>query len=170
MADFFEIIYQATGNEEGLRTYRANRDYNKATQENELLRMQTDPNSFINKFALNGGLFNRTPAEDFAGVSNFENLKAAINDYSRRVQEIVDKYNPDAKIDGTFKGKAGQELTSFVVATKGLLMAYVKLIEKWNEELDAAYEKYQAGDVQIQQNVQSDAQAVQQAAQNVSLG
>lgn len=117
-----------------------------------------------------GGFVANVFGDDFAGVSNFEDLKEAISKYSREVQEIVKEYDERARLDTTFKGKAGEELHTFVEATKELLNAYVKLIEKWNEELDDAYARYQAGDVQIQQNVQSDAQAVQQAAQNVSLG
>ncbi|MBR6136828.1 MAG: hypothetical protein IKQ06_01580 [Bacilli bacterium] len=131
-----------------------------AVNSNNNLRFQTQVGGFVaNVFG-----------DDFAGVSNFEDLKEAISKYSREVQEIVKEYDERARLDTTFKGKAGEELHTFVEATKELLNAYVKLIEKWNEELDDAYARYQAGDVQIQQNVQSDAQAVQQAAQNVSLG
>lgn len=166
MADFLEAIFEAAGGQEGLNTYRSNRDYNKSVKENERLRLQTELNvSFDGFFPVM-----RFNNEDFAGVSNFENLKAAITKYSNRVQEIVKEYDETVKLDATFKGKAGEELHSFVVATKSLLSAYVRLVEKWNEELDDAYERYQAGDVQLQQNVASDAQAVEQAAQNVSLG
>ena len=106
----------------------------------------------------------------FAGVSNFEALKTAITNYANKVQEIIDEYDTKADLEQTFKGKAGEEMTTFIAATKSLLDAYVKLVTKWKEELDDAYEKYQQGDTSLQSNVASDAQAVEQAAQNVSIG
>ena len=166
MADFTETILSVIGNKDALDTYRANRDYKDATKQNEYLRTQTA----LNMSTKYGGLFPTFNSTDFAGVSNFEALKAAITRYSQNVQRAVNEYKANAPIDSTFKGKAGEELHSFVDATKELLDAYVKLIEKWNEELDVAYEKYQTGDALLQKNVVDDAQAVQQAAQNVSLG
>jgi len=164
MADVMEYFYKMVGDEEGLKNYTANRDYRNASKQNDYLRTQTELNMSFN------GLFPSFNSTDFAGVSNFDALKAAITKYSQNVQDAVDEYKAKAPIESTFKGKAGEELHSFVEATKGLLDAYVKLIEQWNDELDSAYERYQQGDVQLQQNVASDTQAVQQAAQNVSLG
>lgn len=106
----------------------------------------------------------------FAGVSNFDGLKTAVTNYSKGVQDIVATYDANADLDVTFKGKAAEELRNFVKATKSLLQAYVKLVEKWNTELDEAYTKYQSGDTTLQSNVQSDAQAVEQAAQNLDIG
>ena len=106
----------------------------------------------------------------FAGVSDFGELKSAITTYSNNVQDIINQYNTQADLEATFKGKAGTEMTEFVKATKSLLDAYVKLVEKWNGELDGYYEKYQAGDTTLSSNVQSDAQAVEQAAQKVDIG
>lgn len=106
----------------------------------------------------------------FAGVSDFGALKTAITNYSNQVQEIVDTYDVNADLEQTFKGKAGEEMTTFIASTKSLLDAYVKLVEKWNTELDDAYEKYQQGDTSLQSNVSSDAQQVEQAAQNVNIG
>lgn len=106
----------------------------------------------------------------FAGVSDFDALKTAIKNYSDQVQTIVDEYDVSADLDQTFKGKAGEELTSFITSTKSLLDAYVKLVEKWNTELDDAYEKYTQGDTTLQSNVASDAQQVAQAAQQVEIG
>lgn len=106
----------------------------------------------------------------FAGVSDFGALKTAITNYSNQVQEIVNTYDVNADLEQTFKGKAGEEMTTFISSTKSLLDAYVKLVEKWNTELDDAYEKYQQGDTSLQSNVSSDAQAVEQAAQKVNIG
>lgn len=106
----------------------------------------------------------------FAGVSDFGALKTAITNYSNNVQEIVNTYDVNADLEQTFKGKAGEEMRTFITSTKSLLDAYVKLVEKWNTELDDAYEKYQQGDTSLQSNVSSDAQAVEQAAQNVNIG
>ncbi len=106
----------------------------------------------------------------FAGVSDFGELKSAITTYSNNVQDIINQYNAQADLDSTFKGKAGTEMTEFVKSTKSLLDAYVKLVEKWNGELDGYYEKYQSGDTTLSSNVQSDAQAVEQAAQKVDIG
>lgn len=106
----------------------------------------------------------------FAGVSDFEALKAAVNSYSDGVQEIVDQYNVNADLESTFKGQAGEELKTFITATKNLLNAYVGLVKQWNKELDDAYTKYQSGDTTLQSNVASDAQEVEKAAQNVSIG
>ena len=106
----------------------------------------------------------------FAGVSNFENLKTAVTTYSKNVQDIVDQYDMNSDLTQTFKGTAGDTMTEFVTATKSLLDAYVKLVEKWNTELDDAYAKYQAGDTSLSQAVNSDAQAVTQAASNVDIG
>ena len=106
----------------------------------------------------------------FAGVSDFGALKSAVTSYSNNVQEIINQYDTKADLETTFKGKAGEEMTTFVVATKSLLDAYVKLVEKWNNELDEYYERYQQGDTTLQANVASDAQAVEQAAQKVDIG
>ena len=106
----------------------------------------------------------------FAGVSNFDALKTAVTNYANKVQEIIDEYDTSADLEQTFQGKAGEEMTTFITATKSLLDAYVRLVNKWNDELDDAYAKYQAGDQTLQSNVASDAQAVEQAAQNVSIG
>ena len=106
----------------------------------------------------------------FAGVSDFGALKGAVTSYSNNVQEIINQYDTKADLETTFKGKAGEEMTTFVVATKSLLDAYVKLVEKWNNELDEYYERYQQGDTTLQANVASDAQAVEQAAQKVDIG
>ena len=106
----------------------------------------------------------------FAGVSNFDALKTAVSNYATKTQEIIDQYDTAADLDQTFKGSAGTEMTTFITATKSLLDAYVKLVEKWNEELDDAYTKYTEGDKTLSQNVTSDAEAVEKAAQNVSIG
>lgn len=106
----------------------------------------------------------------FAGVSNYDQLKSAVSSYSNDVKSIVDNYNMDADLEQTFKGEAGTTLKEFVTATKSLLDAYVALVEKWNTELDTYYEKYQGGDTSLSQNVSSDAQQVEQAAQNVNIG
>lgn len=106
----------------------------------------------------------------FAGVSNFEELKSAISEYSKNVQTIVDEYDASADLDQTFKGVAAGALPEFIAATKSLLDAYAKLVEKWNVELDEAFEKYTSGDQTLSQNVSQDAQQVQSAAQNVDIG
>lgn len=106
----------------------------------------------------------------FAGVSDFDDLKQSIETYSNNVQEIVNTYDASAQVDATFKGQAGQELTSFIAATKELLDAYVNYVKSWNKELDEIYEKYNQGDTTLQSNVASDSQRVQQASQSIELG
>ena len=106
----------------------------------------------------------------FAGVSDFGALKSAITKYSNNVQKIINDYNTKADLEATFKGKAGQEMTGFVTSTKSLLDAYVKLVEKWNSELDTYYANYKKGDQTLSSNVISDAQAVKQAASKVNIG
>ena len=106
----------------------------------------------------------------FAGVSNFDSLKAAINKYSQNIQNIVNEYNENADLDSTFKGKAGESMHTFVQNTKTLLQAFVSLVEQWNNELDDAYAKYQSGDTSLSASVESDAQAVAEKAQNINLG
>jgi gas vesicle protein len=106
----------------------------------------------------------------FAGVSNFEELKSAIDTYSADVDEIIEKYDASADLSVTFQGKAGEELTEFVNSTKSLLMAYGQLVKKWKDELNDAYEKYQSGDTTLSSNVSQDAQDVAAAAQKVDIG
>ena len=106
----------------------------------------------------------------FAGVSNFEQLKTAITNYSNNVKEIVDTYDTSADLESTFKGQAGTAMTEFITSTKSLLDAYVKLVEKWNVELDDAYQKYQEGDTNLAESVTSDAEDVASAAEKVEIG
>lgn len=106
----------------------------------------------------------------FAGVSNFENLKAAVTKYSKGVKEIVDDYQVDADLGQTFKGAAGTAMTEFITSTKSLLDAYVKLVEKWNLELDDAYQKYTEGDTNLSETVTQDAEDVAAAAETVEIG
>lgn len=106
----------------------------------------------------------------FAGVSDFEALKAGIKEYSSNVQSIINDYDVNADLEQTFKGAAGEEMKTFITSTKALLDAYAQLVEKWNLELEDAYEKYKSGDTTLQTNVSSDAQEVQQAAQSVEIG
>ncbi len=106
----------------------------------------------------------------FAGVSNFDALKTAVTTYANNVQEIVDTYDTSADLEQTFKGQAGTAMTEFITSTKSLLDAYVKLVEKWNTELDDAYEKYKSGDTSLSEAVSSDAEDVAQAASKVEIG
>lgn len=106
----------------------------------------------------------------FAGVSDFEALKTAIKNYSDNVQKTVNEYNINTNLQSTFKGSAGEELKTFVVATKSLLDAYVKLVEKWNVELNEAYKNYKTGDATLKNNVSNDARDVNAAAKNINIG
>ena len=106
----------------------------------------------------------------FAGVSDFEALKRAIREYSKGVQEIVDNYKTDADLGVTFKGDAATAMTEFITSTKELLMAYVKLVEKWESELDDIYTKYQEGDKNLSQSVNQDSESVLAASKKVDIG
>lgn len=106
----------------------------------------------------------------FAGVSNFAELKSAITSYSNNVQSLIDEYDSHADLEATFKGQAGEAMNEFITATKSLLDAYARLVEKWNSELDEYYENYTSGDTSLQASVASDTQSVQSAAQNIDLG
>ena len=104
----------------------------------------------------------------FAGVSNFNELYAAIDTYSNNVQNAVNEYKANTDISNTFKGSAADELPKFVEATQALLNAYVGLVEEWKTELAQYYEKYTQGSNQLSQNVQQDTQSVVENAQRIS--
>ena len=104
----------------------------------------------------------------FAGVSNFDELYAAIDTYSKGVQEAVNEYKADTDISSTFKAKAAEELPKFVEATQSLLNAYVGLVENWKSELADVYQKYIQGSNTLSQTVQQDTQNVVQNAQRIN--
>lgn len=106
----------------------------------------------------------------FVGVKDFEALKAAITDYSAKTQTVIDEYNINADLETALKGEAATALQEFVVSTKSLLDAYVKLVEKWNVELDEYMKNYEEGDLNLSSNVSEDAQSVAQAAENIDIG
>ena len=106
----------------------------------------------------------------FVGVKDFEALKAAVSEYSAKTQAVIDEYNVNADLDNALKGEAAQALHEFVVSTKSLLDAYVKLVEKWNAELDEYMTNYQEGDQNLSANVSQDAQDVASAAENIDIG
>ena len=61
-------------------------------------------------------------------------------------------------------------LNQFVVDTKELLNAWVKLVDKWAGESRAAYEAWQVGDNEsVTANVQNSSEEVKQMASNISL-
>lgn len=106
----------------------------------------------------------------FVGVKDFEALKSAITEYSNKTQAVIDEYNVNADLDTALKGEAATALQEFVVSTKSLLDAYVKLVEKWNTELDEYMKNYAEGDQNLSANVSEDAQSVAQAAENIDIG
>ena len=106
----------------------------------------------------------------FVGVKDFEALKAAVTEYSTKTQAVIDEYNVNADLDTALKGDAATALHEFVVSTKSLLDAYVKLVEKWNSELDEYMQNYQEGDSNLSDNVLQDAQDVAAAAENIDIG
>ena len=105
----------------------------------------------------------------FAGVSDFEALNSAITRYKEEVQSIVDTYNANADLEQTFKGEVATAMHEFVTNTKMLLEAYASIVEQWNVDLGEVYARYQEGAGATAQKIQSDAEAVKQAAQNISL-
>lgn len=105
----------------------------------------------------------------FAGVSDFDALKQAITRYKEEVQSIVDTYNANADLEQTFKGEVATAMHEFVTNTKTLLEAYASMVEQWNIDLVDVYTKYQEGASSTAQKIQSDAQDVLAAAQNISL-
>ena len=106
----------------------------------------------------------------FAGVSDFDALKSAIEKYAQNVSDIVDEYNVDADLGNTFKGAAATSLSEFIASTKELLKAYVQLVNLWKTELDDAYTKYNEGDTNLNTDVTSDSDDVKNAAKNVQIG
>lgn len=106
----------------------------------------------------------------FAGVSNFDDLKSAVNTYATSIQQTVDEYNPDAEITGTFKGTVEEAIKEYVKSTKDLLNAYVSLVKQWNAELDEAYANYQQGAQGTAASVSADAATVEAQAQSINIG
>ena len=105
----------------------------------------------------------------FIGVSDFEALKTAISKYVEDAQKIVDEYNEKADLENTFKGKAGEAMSEFIVVTKKLLQAWVAALSLWKEELDAYMAEYQAGDQEIASDVAANTESVEKAASEISL-
>ena len=106
----------------------------------------------------------------FAGVSDFGALEKAIGTYSEGVKGIVEHYNTDADLEVTFKGDAATAMKEFITSTKELLAAYVKLVEKWKDELEAIYNAYQTGDKNLSQSVNQDSESVLAASKKVDIG
>lgn len=98
----------------------------------------------------------------FAGVSDFEALKAAVTSYIDGVNEVINEFNADANLDTTIRGQAGTALSDYVATTKAALQKYVSVLSIWKTDLDTVLEGYQAGDTNIQNAVENSTQDLQQ--------
>lgn len=106
----------------------------------------------------------------FAGMKDPEEFRTALITYSGKVHDAVNAYNAAADLDGSFKGSVNPALNQFVTDTKELLNAWVRLVDKWAQEADAAFQAWNDGDSQtVAANVQNSSDDVKQMAQNISL-
>ena len=103
----------------------------------------------------------------FAGVSDFEALKAAVTQYVADTQQIIDEFKTDSDLSVTIKGEAQTALANYVTVTKQALQSYVSVLNIWKDDLDMVYEAYQSGAQAVSSNINDSSDILQDAVKNI---
>lgn len=107
----------------------------------------------------------------FAGIdeNNFEILKNALIKYCDDLDEHINGFNQEGRLQIAYKGAIQEAANEFVIAVKDILTAYVSTMRRNIAEADTAFQNYKQAAQSIAQDIRSDAQAVRDEASKIRI-